>query len=202
MNSEQKLMVQSSFRGVLAISDLVADLFYRRLFLLDPSLQPMFKGDIKEQGRKLMNVLRVCVAGLDRLEQLVPTVEALGKRHVGYGVRDEHYDTVATALLWALQQGLGDAFTPAVAAAWVEVYTLLANVMRAAASVHEEEMKALRAAASRQVSFPSLILAPPPARLSQPPPPRLSQPPPVRGSRLSYSHLAPPRPPSQPPPAF
>ena len=204
MNSEQKALVQSSFRAVLGLSDLVSDLFYRRLFLLDPSLKPMFRGDIQQQGQKLISVLRVCVLGLDNLDQLIPTVEALGKRHVGYGVKDEHYDTVATALLWAMQQGLGDAFTPAVAAAWVEVYTILASVMKAAAAAQVEETQALRATASRRVSYASVHFsqpAPASSRLVPPhrcacprPPPRASRRPPPRASRRPR-RCACPRPP-------
>ena len=195
MNSEQKALVQSSFRAVLGLSDLVSDLFYRRLFLLDPSLKPMFRGDIQQQGQKLISVLRVCVLGLDNLDQLIPTVEALGKRHVGYGVKDEHYDTVATALLWAMQQGLGDAFTPAVAAAWVEVYTILASVMKAAAAAQVEETQALRATASRRVSYASVHFsqpAPASSRLVPPPSVRMSPPPSSRLTPPPSSRLTPP----------
>ncbi|MFL5542728.1 MAG: globin family protein, partial [Longimicrobiaceae bacterium] len=108
--------------------------FYGRLFELDPSLRPMFRGDLEEQGKKLMQMITVVVRGLDRLDQLVPAVEALGRRHAGYGVRDSHFDTVAAALLWTLGQGLGDAFTAPVKAAWTEAYTLLATVMKRAAA--------------------------------------------------------------------
>ena len=206
MNSEQKALVQSSFRAVLGLSDLVSDLFYRRLFLLDPSLKPMFRGDIQQQGQKLISVLRVCVLGLDNLDQLIPTVEALGKRHVGYGVKDEHYDTVATALLWALQQGLGDAFTPAVAAAWVEVYTILASVMKAAAAAQVEETQALRATASRRVSYASVHVSQPAPASSRlvPPSVRMSPPPSSRITPPPSSRIAPPPPPSvrmSPPPS-
>jgi len=134
MTPESKRLVQESWTLVEPIADTAAALFYGRLFELDPSLRPMFRGDLKEQGKKLMQMLTVVVRGLDRLDQLVPAVEALGRRHAGYGVRDEHYDTVAAALLWTLDQGLGDAFTPTVKAAWTEAYTLLATVMQRAAA--------------------------------------------------------------------
>jgi hemoglobin-like flavoprotein len=188
MNHEQKLLVQTSFRGLLGISDLVADLFYRRLFLLDPSLKQMFKGDIQQQGEKLISVLRVCVLGLDNVEQLIPTVEALGKRHVGYGVKDEDYDTVATALLWAMQQGLGDSFTPAVSAAWVEVYTLLAGVMKAAAAEHIEELAAARPPNRHTPAYASLPLIPP----APPPSSRMTPPPSSRMGSPPSSRLTPP----------
>jgi hemoglobin-like flavoprotein len=134
MTPESKRLVQESWTLVEPIAETAAALFYGRLFELDPSLRPMFRGDMREQEKKLMQTLTVVVRGLDRLDQLVPAVEALGRRHAGYGVRDEHYGTVAAALLWTLGEGLGDAFTPAVKAAWTEAYTLLATVMQRAAA--------------------------------------------------------------------
>jgi hemoglobin-like flavoprotein len=142
MTPEQVLLIQASFAKVLPIADTAAALFYGRLFELDPSLRPLFQGDMREQGRKLMTMLRVVVNGLHRLDQLVPAVQELGRRHAAYGVADEHYDTVAAALLWTLHQGLGDDWTPNVEAAWVVAYTLLADTMRAAAA---ESPKALAA---------------------------------------------------------
>lgn len=129
----QKVLVQQSFAAVAPIADDAAALFYRRLFELDPSLERMFKGDMTEQRRKLMQMLTAAVKGLDRLEQLVPVVEDLGRRHVGYGVNDAHYDTVGAALLWTLEKGLGKAFTPEVHEAWAAVYGLLATTMKNAA---------------------------------------------------------------------
>jgi hemoglobin-like flavoprotein len=134
MTPESIALVQDSWSKVEPIADTAAALFYGRLFELDPSLRPLFRGDMEEQGRKLMQMITVVVRGLDRLDQLVPAVEALGRRHAGYGVSDEHYGTVAVALLWTLEQGLGDAFTPEVLAAWTEAYTLLATVMKRAAA--------------------------------------------------------------------
>jgi hemoglobin-like flavoprotein len=137
MNPEQIMLVQASFVLVMPIADTAAALFYQRLFELDPSLRPMFSGDIQEQGRKLMSMLKIAVNGLTRLDQLVPAVRELGQRHARYGVRDEHYDTVAAALLWTLGRGLGEAFTPEVKQAWVAAYTLLAGTMKAAAEMAE-----------------------------------------------------------------
>jgi hemoglobin-like flavoprotein len=104
------------------------------LFELDPSLRSLFKGDIKEQGRKLMAMINTAIGGLTRLEELVPAVQGLGRRHVTYGVQDSHYGTVASALLWTLETGLGPAFTPPVKAAWAKAYTVLADTMKAAAA--------------------------------------------------------------------
>jgi len=129
----QKTLVQDSFATIGPIADDAAVLFYRRLFELDPSLEPMFRGNMAEQRKKLMQMLTAAVKGLDRLDQLVPVVENLGRRHAGYGVTDAHYDTVGSALLWTLEMGLGRAFTAEVKDAWATVYGLLATTMKEAA---------------------------------------------------------------------
>jgi len=134
MQAEQVKLVQDSFAKVLPIADKAAELFYGKLFELDPDLKPMFKGDMTEQGRKLMSMIRTAVNGLNDLSSIVPAVEDLGVRHIGYGVTDHHYNTVAEALLWTLEQGLGDAFTPETKSAWIEVYGLLASTMKSAAA--------------------------------------------------------------------
>lgn len=134
MDQESIRLVQQTWKQVDPIRDQAAALFYGRLFELDPSLRPLFKGDMAEQGRKLMNMLATAAMGLDRLDSIVGEVQALGRRHVAYGVQDAHYDTVGAALLWTLEQGLGDAFTPQVKAAWAEAYTLLADTMKQAAA--------------------------------------------------------------------
>jgi len=134
ISAAQKKLVQDSFAAVAPNAEAAAGLFYGHLFELDPSLKPLFKGDMKEQGRKLMAMLKIAVAGLDDLDKLVPAVQDLGRRHVGYGVKDEHYNTVATALLWTLEQGLKDGFTPDVKAAWTAVYGVLAETMKSAAA--------------------------------------------------------------------
>ncbi|HEV7238137.1 MAG TPA: globin family protein [Thermoanaerobaculia bacterium] len=134
MNSKQIELVQASFDQVMRIADVAAGLFYQRLFVLDPSLRPMFRGDMKEQGKKLMDMIRTVVVNLRTLDRIVPGIRALGARHSGYGVRDEHYATVGAALLWTLGQGLGDAFTDDVRDAWTAAYTLLATTMKEAAA--------------------------------------------------------------------
>ena len=138
MNTLQVQHVQESFEHVVPIAEVAADMFYQKLFQLDPSLQVLFKEDMAEQKVKLMQMLTAVVRGLHQLDRLVPVVEDLGRRHVGYGVQDEHYQTVGAALLWTLEQGLGELYTPAVAEAWTAAYTLLAGVMQTAAA-HVEE---------------------------------------------------------------
>jgi hemoglobin-like flavoprotein len=133
MTPKQVALVQASWEQVQAEADAVAELFYARLFGLDPSLQAMFKGDMGEQGRKLTSMISFAVKGLTRLEAIVPGVQALGRRHAGYGVRDQHYETVGAALLWTLSKGLGPAFTGEIRAAWEAAYSVLSNTMREAA---------------------------------------------------------------------
>jgi hemoglobin-like flavoprotein len=129
MNTSQKVLVQTSFAQVRPIAETAAALFYRRLFELDPTLRPLFKGDLKEQGRKLMDMLRMAVKGLDRPEALLPALAALGRRHAGYGVNKRDYETVGEALLWTLEQGLGPGFTPEIKEAWTPLYGLVADTM-------------------------------------------------------------------------
>ena len=134
MTPQQVKLVTTSWEKVKPISETAAELFYGKLFELDPSLKSLFKGDMKEQGRKLMAMINTAVNGLKNLDAIVPAVQDLGRRHVGYGVKDEHYDTVAAALLWTLEQSLGDAFTPDVKQAWTDTYVLLATTMKNAAA--------------------------------------------------------------------
>lgn len=129
-------LVQDSYAQVVPIADKAAEIFYAKLFEKDPSVRAMFKGDMKEQGKKLMTMIGTAVGSLNNLEAVVPAVQELGKRHVGYGVTDQMYDTVGASLIETLEAGLGDAFTSPVKEAWVEVYTVLATTMKdAAASV-------------------------------------------------------------------
>ncbi|MGB1141194.1 MAG: globin family protein [Halioglobus sp.] len=129
MTPEQVTMVKDTWAQVAPISEQAAELFYGRLFELNPDYQSLFTGDMKSQGKMLMSMLNTAVTSLDKLDAIVPAVQALGKRHVDYGVKPEDYDTVGAALLWTLDKGLGDAFTDEVKEAWTETYTTLATVM-------------------------------------------------------------------------
>lgn len=133
MTPEQVKLIKISWQKVMPISDKAAELFYGKLFELDPSVKPMFKGDMTEQGQKLMKMINTVVNGLERLDEIVPAVQQLGVRHVAYGVKDEHYDTVGEALIWTLGAGLGDDFTEPTKEAWVTAYGILADTMKAAA---------------------------------------------------------------------
>ena len=134
VDDNTKQLVQDSFAQVAPIAETAAEMFYKRLFELDPSVKPLFKSDMAVQGRLLMQTIGAAVAGLDDLSALTPIVQDLGVRHARYGVQPEHYDTVGEALLWTLGQGLGEKFTPQVRTAWTEVYSLLAQVMQDAAT--------------------------------------------------------------------
>jgi hemoglobin-like flavoprotein len=132
LTPEQKRLVQETFATIAPIADDAAALFYRRLFEIDPPVERMFRGDMAEQRKRLMQMIAVAVRGLDRLDQLVPAVQDLGRCHAGYGVEDRHYDTVGAALLWTLEKGLGAAFTPEVRGAWTAVYGILSTTMQTA----------------------------------------------------------------------
>lgn len=129
ITTQEKELVQSTFQKVAPIAETAAEIFYNKLFELDPQLRALFKGDIKSQGRKLMTMLAAAVKGLDNMEALLPVVQDLGSRHNGYGVKPEHYETVGAALLSTLQTGLGDDWNEEVRKAWTSVYTALSEVM-------------------------------------------------------------------------
>jgi hemoglobin-like flavoprotein len=131
-------LVQASWRQVQPLAEPAAAMFYARLFELDPSLTRLFKGDMKEQGRKVMAMIGVAVDALSRLESVVPAVRALGRRHAGYGVEERHYAVVEEALVWTLGQGLGASFTKEVENAWRAAYGVLATTMKQAANRKEE----------------------------------------------------------------
>ena len=135
MTPRQQILIRESWAQVAPIADTAASIFYDRLFEIDPSLRGLFsRTDMASQRRNLMQTLGVVVASIDRLETIVPAVEALGRRHAGYGVEAGHFETVAQALLDTLAIGLGEAFTPEVRDAWATAYGILAGVMQSAAA--------------------------------------------------------------------
>src|ERR1044071_3525987 len=129
MNPTQIKLVQDSFAKVAPISEQAAVIFYDRLFEVAPSVKAMFPIDMTEQRKKLMATLAVVVNGLSNLEAVLPAASALAKRHVSYGAKPEHYPVVGGALLWTLEKGLGEAWTPDVAAAWTAAYGTLSGYM-------------------------------------------------------------------------
>jgi hemoglobin-like flavoprotein len=129
MTPEQKQLVKDSWAKVLPIKETAAELFYGRLFEVYPEVKPLFKGDMKDQGRKLMAMLNTAVNGLDNLETLIEPLKNSGAAHKVYGVKAEDYGKVGDAFLWTLGQGLGDAFTDDVKEAWTATYTTVAGVM-------------------------------------------------------------------------
>jgi hemoglobin-like flavoprotein len=136
MTPDQIKAIQESFAKVVPISEQAATLFYGRLFEIAPALKPLFRGDMEEQGRKLMATLGVVVNGLANLESVLPAASALAKRHVDYGVEAADYAPVGAALLWTLERGLGEQWTPTLAAAWTDAYTILSDFMIAEAYGH------------------------------------------------------------------
>lgn len=135
MTPEHRQLVAETWKQVAPIADTAANLFYSRLFEIDPSTRKLFRAtDMAAQRKKLLQTLSFVINGLDHLDVLVSKVEDLGRRHAGYGVTDADYESVGAALLWTLEQGLGRAWTPAVASAWTEVYGMLSGIMRNAAA--------------------------------------------------------------------
>jgi hemoglobin-like flavoprotein len=129
MTPEDVELVQSTFERVRPISEAAARMFYGRLFEIAPEVKPLFKGDIAEQGRKLMATLAVVIGSLHSLQTILPAVSTLAKKHIEYGVKPSHYAAVGAALLWTLERGLGAAWTPEAAKAWTNAYTTLSNFM-------------------------------------------------------------------------
>jgi hemoglobin-like flavoprotein len=134
MTSEQIALIRATWQQVVPIADAAARLFYERLFVLDPALRSLFAhADMDRQRNLLLQALGRVVASADRLNTLAPALEDLGRRHVAYGVEDQHYDVVGAALLQTLELGLGEAFTDPVREAWTVAYTGVATLMRAGA---------------------------------------------------------------------
>jgi nitric oxide dioxygenase len=133
MTPQQVNQIQTSFLKVAPIADRAAALFYGRLFETAPETRALFRNDMDIQGRKLMSALAFIVNSLGDFEAIVPVASDLAKRHVAYGVAPEHYTLVGSALLWTLEQGLADEFTPALRAAWDAGYSALSEVMIASA---------------------------------------------------------------------
>lgn len=129
MTPEQIQLVQRSWRAVLPVGDTAAELFYGKLFSLDPAVRGLFKDDLVEQGRNLTAMISVAVGALSRPERIALAVRQLGERHAGYGVERRHYELAGTSLIWTLEKCLGEAFTPEVKAAWWVTYTFLAEAM-------------------------------------------------------------------------
>lgn len=133
MNPRQIGLIMTSWDKVFPIADKAAELFYGKLFELDPEVKKLFKTDQVEQGEKLMTMIDAVVKSLDNIDVVLPIIQASGRRHVDYGVKDDDYNTVGEALIWTLGTGLGDEFTEEVKEAWLAAYTLLATTMIEAA---------------------------------------------------------------------
>lgn len=130
LTQRQIQLIQNSFRQVEPIAEKAAGIFYDALFAIDPSLKPLFRNDIKVQGRKLMSMLKAAVDGLDDLETLVPVLQQLAQRHNSYGTRKSHFTPVGNALLYTLKIGLGEGFTEEVRQAWITVIHIVADTMK------------------------------------------------------------------------
>jgi len=138
MTPQQVKLVKKTWVMVVPIAENAAELFYDRLFELEPAYRELFKGDMNEQGKKLMKTINIAVEALDDVGPLVPTLKQMGADHAGYGVKPQDYNVVGAALLWTLEQGLGGDFTDEVKSAWGAVYDVLASTMKAGAEEAEK----------------------------------------------------------------
>ena len=136
MTEAQQQLIRSTFSEVDRISQVFALTFYQRLFELDPRLRALFHTDIEEQSRKLMQFLRKLVECIDHTEDIIPALESLGRRHATYGVREEHYETGGSALLWTFGQVLGGGFTAEARTAWERLYVNVAETMKRAVRIN------------------------------------------------------------------
>jgi nitric oxide dioxygenase len=141
MTPDQIEKIQASFAKVVPIAPAAAALFYDRLFTIAPEVRPMFKSNMVEQGKKLMASLGVIVRGLKTPETLIPMAQTMAVRHLAYGVRPEDYPKVGAALIWTLERGLKDDFTPDVREAWIAAYGILSSAMIAAAYPVEQAQR-------------------------------------------------------------
>jgi len=130
MTPEQVDLIRLTFVQVMNQKMEAGRMFCDRLFAIAPDTRPLFRSSIDAQAQKLMDTLALAISSLRDLPSLVAMLEALAARHVGYGVRDKHYDDVGAALLWTLERKLGPAFTPEVRDAWAALYGTVAEVMR------------------------------------------------------------------------
>jgi len=147
MTPRQIELVKASFAKIAPLKAQAAELFYCRLFELDPSLRLMFRSDMTEQKQKLMTAIAMVVSALDKLDTILPSVKQLGRSHRDYGVQKRHYTVVGAALLWTLEIGLGSGWTHELADAWGAVYTILANAMMEAADEPRPARKSMAPAA-------------------------------------------------------
>lgn len=130
MTTEQIEIVKENFNQIAPLADLVAAEFYERLFQLDASLRPLFKEDLTEQKKHLMMMLKFAIGTLDRMEVFEPSLEELGRKHIAYGVKETHYETVGDALILTLRAMLGASLTEQLEAAWIAAYSLIAGTMQ------------------------------------------------------------------------
>ncbi|MDX2078497.1 MAG: globin domain-containing protein [bacterium] len=136
LNPNQIMIVQETYLTFASNAQRTGKLFYDRLFEIDPTLKPLFKGDIDAQSIKLMQMVGTAVNALRKPSLLTNAVSELGKRHVNYGVKAEHYATVGEALIFAIKSQLKDGFTNDVEAAWRAVYGELARISIEAAGMN------------------------------------------------------------------
>lgn len=134
MTPSQLALLRQSAVTVASDAERASHLFYERLFEIDPGLRSLFKSPQGVPGKRLMQVIDTAVFCVDKPALLNPMLKALGQRHATYGVKVDDYASVATALLWTLDQMLGAAYTDEVRQAWETFYTETTELMLAGAA--------------------------------------------------------------------
>lgn len=138
MTAEQVKIIRDTWNSIGPITKVVPKIFYDRLFEIDPSTKPLFtRTRMPSQHKKLMESMELVVENANNLDCMIPALEALGRRHVRYGVEDHHYDSVGVALMWTLERGCGAQFDAEARQAWTSVYQFIAGTMRQAAAEPE-----------------------------------------------------------------
>ena len=141
MTPGQVKLIQDSFANLAPIAEKVADLFHQRLFAIAPELRPLFPDDLSRQKKMMMQIMATGVKNIQQLQIIIPAVQELGRRHADYGATEKQYESVAAAMLWAIEQGLGATCTPSVIEAWTAFYCTIADVMQKAAAELQSSKK-------------------------------------------------------------
>ena len=130
MTPDDIAQVQESWRKIEPVKEIAAELFYTRLFELDPPLRMVCGDDMMDRRKRFTQVVSATVRGLARVDMLLPAVREFGMRHPLPGEIEQHHANVASALLWMLEKALRKDFTPEVKAAWIKAYGMLSLTIR------------------------------------------------------------------------
>jgi hemoglobin-like flavoprotein len=133
MTNEQIRLVKNSWKILRQIdTSLFADVFYSKLFLENTGLRKMFPANMRQQRQLLMDMLHFIISNLDHPEASNEEIRALGLRHEGYGIKREHYQLVGDALLWTIEQAIGNEWNDELNDGWLACYDMISKTMMSA----------------------------------------------------------------------